>query len=127
MSEEVSKAIMKQKKLSIKYLNMCDIKTRVMYTRQRHYCSSLNRTQLKKSYRNFDIKNLIDFKKFWKTNKPICLDKRKLSSPIMFLEKKTAVTTNSEIEKTLNIYFRNFVKSLKILDCENINQFYERM
>lgn len=44
---------------------------------------------------------------------------------MILLKKDTSSIDNREIANTIRIYFTNVVKSLEILDSENINQFYE--
>ena len=44
---------------------------------------------------------------------------------MILLKKDTSAIDNREIANTIRIYFTNVVKSLEILDSENINQFYE--
>ena len=73
---------------------------------------------------NWNIKDVTDYKKFWKTSKPLLSNKTKPSNTIILLEKDKVITDNSEISKTLNSYLTNMAKSLKVPESENINRLH---
>ena len=61
-----------------------------------------------------DEKNVIDNKKFWKTVKPLLSDKSVSREKINLTENEKMLTSESETAKTLNNFFSNTVKKLKI-------------
>ena len=70
---------------------------------------------------NWNIRNIRDDKKLWKTSKPLFSNKTKPPNKIILLEKDKVITDNGEISKTLNSYLTNTAKSLKVPESENIN------
>ena len=85
---------------------------------------SLIRKRKKQFCVNWNIKDVTDYKKFWKTSKPLFSNKTKPSNTIILLEKDKVITDNSEIPKTLNSYLTNMAKSLKVPESENINRLH---
>lgn len=65
-------------------VKICTNETIMMHIRQRNYSSSLFRKWKKNQfYRNLDIKDVSDNNKFWKTIKPLFLDKTKSSNTMV--------------------------------------------
>ena len=52
------------------------------YKKHKNYCSRLYKKERRKYYDKFDLKNITDNKKFWKTIKPFLSNKNPLSSKI---------------------------------------------
>ena len=93
------------------------------YKRQINYCSRLYKKEIKTYYKNLNLKDIIDNKKFWKTIKPIFSDKAPQSNKITIVtqwEKITAskwdvISDDQNISESLNNYFFNSaVASLEI-------------
>ena len=74
-TKEISKEIMTRSRLRNKYVKTEMKKNRAIYVKQRNYCVSLLRKSKKKYYENFDGRNVMDNKLFWKTIKPSFSDK----------------------------------------------------
>ena len=113
------------------YLRLGSNEAKLTSTRQRNYYSPFTRKREKQFYRNLDIKDVIDKNTFWKTIKPLFPDRTKSSNTMILLEKDKVVTDNGEIAKRLNssleIYYKDFYKSLEIPESENIDQRYEQI
>ena len=71
MTKALCKAIMKCSELATKYHKTKSIEDYNNYKKQRNFCSKLYKKERKKFYDNFDIKNITDNKKFWKTLKSL--------------------------------------------------------
>ena len=58
---------------------------------------------------------MTDYRKFWKTVKPLFSDKIHASSKITLLENEVLVTDDKEVAEILNEYFVNITDSLGII------------
>ena len=131
------KAIMKRSKLHRKYLKNRTNEKRIIYKKQKNFCSKLYKKEQKKYDSNIELKNFTDNKKFWRTVKPLISDKGVQSSRITLVDKKEKDKTeknkngdsNNEIisddlTNTLNEYFQNAIAKLGITEysdnfCKN--------
>ena len=73
-------------------------------------------TQKNKSeyFRNLNIKELNDNKKFWKKIKPFFLDKGLETNNIILKEKNELITNSSTLANLFNNYFINIISTLKL-------------
>ena len=113
-TKQLSKKIMTRSRLCNKYLRNRNEDNRALYVKQRNYCVPLLRKSKKKYYENLDERNLMDNKLFWKTIKPSFSDKIVTRDKIHFTENGEVVKTKLETAETLNNFFENVIKSLKI-------------
>ena len=67
MNNEIHKAIMVRSRLRNKFLKEETGFIREAYNKQRNYCVKLIRESKLKYFGNFNVKNIKDNKKFWKT------------------------------------------------------------
>ena len=67
-------------------------------------------------YKNLDLKNLTDNRKFWKTVKPVFTDKVQVSQSITLIENGEMVTDDLKIAEIFNDYFANITQDLEITD-----------
>ena len=56
----------------------------------------------------------MDTKKFWKTVKPLFPNKNKIANTIILHKNNRIIKYNKEISQTLNKYFTNLTKTLKL-------------
>ena len=63
---------------------------------------------------NLDINNVTDNKKFWSTVKPFFSDKNTTGKNITLIDGDNIISTEKQVAETMNIFFSNAVKSLKI-------------
>ena len=78
------------------------------------FCVSLLRKSNRGYYENVNIKNVIDYKLFRKSVKPLLSDKSHIRDRISISEKCVILKTESETAETLNSFFTNIVKNLNI-------------
>ena len=71
MTKALRKAIMKRSELESKYFKKSTENNKLMYRKQRNFCSKLYKKERKKYYNNLDLNDIADNKKFWKTVKTI--------------------------------------------------------
>ena len=76
--------------------------------KQRNSCTNLLRKTKSEYFRNLNIKDLNDNKKFWKKIKPFCLDKGLETNNIILKEKNDLITNSL-------IYSITILSTLQIL------------
>ena len=86
---------------------------------------------LRKSKRNYDsnlhVKNISDYKKFWKTIKPLFSDKTKSTAFITLKDSNKIIESQNEVVNIFNDYFSKIVSALQIPESNNIDPQSERM
>ena len=86
---------------------------------------------LRKSKRNYDsnlhVKNISDYKKFWKTIKPLFSDKTKSTAFITLKDTNKIIESQNEVVNIFNDYFSKIVSALQISESNNIDPQSERM
>ena len=86
---------------------------------------------LRKSKRNYDsnlhVKNISDYKKFWKTIKPLFSDKTKSTAFITLKDSNKIIESQNEVVNIFNDYFSKIVSALQIPESNNIDLQSERM
>ena len=140
---------MKRLRLRDKFLNTkCDT-DRKAYNKQRNLCVILIRSEKKNFFSNFNTSDIRANKTFWKTVKPLFIDKTKTKSKITLIKKKKKKNVSEEgkeeivsekiftedqaVAEVFNKVFINIVLNLKIsadhgydndfiaTDCQVIN------
>ena len=66
------------------------------------------------NYANLDINNVTENKKFWSTVKPFFSDKSNTGKNIKLIDGDNIISTVKQVAETMNIFFSNAIKSLKI-------------
>ena len=74
MTKALRKAIMARSLLKNAYLKTRNSKNWGNYKKQRNFCTNLLKKTKKEYFRNLNIKDLNDNKKFWKKMKPFFSD-----------------------------------------------------
>ena len=112
---------MKRSELESKYFKKSTENNKLMYRKQRNFCSKLYKKERKKYYNNLDLNDIADNKKFWKTVKPFLSNKSIQTSQITLVDEDNIISEDSEVAEMLNNFFDNAVnfKDLKI----NENQY----
>ena len=95
MNKLLSRAHMKRTWLKSCYLKKRSEQNRLSYVKQRNYCVSVLRKTKKDYYANLNVKDIVDNKQFWGTEKPLFSDKTKSNAKIILVEDET-VTTQDE-------------------------------
>ena len=76
MTKELNKAFMTRSRLRNKYLKSeKSADSKIAYDKQRNYCVNLLRRTKKNYFANINISSIADNMRFWKTVKPLFLDK----------------------------------------------------
>ena len=114
MTKELSKSIMERTRLRNKFLKNPTIENKLAYTKQRNFCVSLLRKVKREYFANINEKNIIDNRKFWQTVKPFLSEKNKSKEKITLIKNDEIISDDLEVANTLNKYFSNVVKNLKI-------------
>ena len=122
MTKALKKAIMNRSRFENRYYKSKSMEDKANFKRQRNYCIRLYKRERKKYYKNLDLKNVTDNKRFWATLKPFLTDKGSKSNTICLIEEGEIISKDSEVADTLNLFFKNSVSSLLISEpSEYIN------
>ena len=113
INKTLSKEIMKRTKLRNKFLKDKPEENRNTYASQRNYCVSLLKKTKKEHFGNLNEKNVCDNKTFSKTE-PFLLDNIVSKEQITLVENNAMISEDSDAAQTLNSFFSNIVKNLKI-------------
>ena len=105
VNKPLRNAIMTRYRLENKYLKTKLFSDKDMFKKQRNYCNRLYKRERKRFYKNIDLKNITDNKKFWGTMKPFCTDKETSRNSISLIERSKIIVEDMEITETLNTYF----------------------
>ena len=114
MTKELSKSIMERTRLRNKILKNPTIENKLAYTKQRHFCVSLLRKVKREYFANINEENIIENRKFCQTVKPFLSDKNKSKEKITLIKNDEIISDDLEVANTLNKFFSNVVKNLKI-------------
>ena len=114
MTKSLKKAIMKRSQLESKYYRSKSEEDKKVYKKQKNYVSRLYKRELKRFYKNLDIKDFLDNKTFWKNVKPLFSDKMVIGKKITIVQNKEIFTKDEEVVELLNAFFRDAVDSLDI-------------
>ena len=97
---------MKRSKLRNKFLKTRNNNDKFSYNKQRNFCVSLIQKEKSKIFTNLKIKDVTNYKKFWKTIKPCFSDKSKYSERIELKENDETVMEDGKGALTLNTFFQ---------------------
>ena len=114
MNKVLSKYIMERTHLRGTFLKNPIVANKLVYTKQRNFCVSLLRKVKRDYFAKLSKKNITDNRKCWQTVKPFLSEKNKLSEEITLVKSEEVISDDVEVANTLNYYFSNVVKNLKI-------------
>ena len=120
INKQIRKEIMKRSSLRNRFLKKKTEANKILYNKQRNYCTYLIRKTKKEYYSRLHPSCLISCKKFWKTVKPLFSDKIKTSENITLIENNEIVNTSAKTAELFNSYFSNAVKLLNIVRDEKL-------
>ena len=118
INKSLKKAIMKRSSLRNIFVKNKTDTNRIVYIKQRNYCVSLLRKNIKDHYANLNEGNVADNKQFWRAVKPLLSDKVKLSEKITLVEGEEIINDDGENVEILNTFFSNAIKTLKITEYQ---------
>ena len=84
------------------------------YKYQRNFCTNLLRKTKFDYFRNLNVEDLNDNKKFWKNIKSFFSDKGLASSDIVLKEESDSITYNKKLANLFNTYFVNIADGLQL-------------
>ena len=111
---------MTRSRLRNKFLRCRSDENKKAYNEQRNHCVKLGRSAKKAHYRNLNIKDVNDNKKFWKIVKPLFSEKKNTKENITLVENNNIISSEIEIAEKLNAFFSNIVKELNIKAKEDL-------
>ena len=111
MNRVLRKATMLRSRLKNRYDESRTAEHWEAFRRQRNLCVKLFRKEKRNFYKNLNISDVTDNKKFWKTVKPILSDKGRSNSKITLIENDTIISNDKEFAETLNDYFVSITDS----------------
>ena len=114
MTKNLRKAIMRRSALQNKYFKSGLIDDCNAYKRQKNYCSRLYKKERKKYFKNLNLKDITDNKKFWKTIKPLLSNKGSQRNKITIVKEGKVISEDKNVSESLNDFFKNAVDSLDI-------------
>ena len=105
MNKFIKKAYMKRSRLNNIYVKKKTDNNRIAYVKQRNYFLSLPWKTNKDHYANLNKEDVADYKKFWRTVKPLQSDNVKSSEKITVVEGKETVNEGGKNAEILNTLF----------------------
>ena len=105
---------MQRTKLRNKFLNDPSAEDKLSYNKQRNWCVSILRKEMKKYFANLNEKDDRD-KIFWQTIKPFLSEKTKSRERITLIENENLVSDDAEAANCLDNFFFILLKILKYL------------
>ena len=85
-----------------------------LYKEQKNFCVSLLRERKRNYFKNVNMQDITDNKKFWKTIKSYFSDKGYNQNKITIVEKNSIITDEKKIATLRNAYFINITKNLDL-------------
>ena len=119
MTKTLRKAIMRRSNLENKYLKNRNPENKMVYRKQKNYCSRLYKIERKRYYSNLNLKTITDNKRFFKTMKPFLTKKGVNSGKITLIENESILSADGDVAEFLNSFSSDATKSLGI----NENQY----
>ena len=110
MTKALWKVIITRSRLKIVYLKSRNEENCINYKKQRNFCTKLLRKTKQKYFCNLNMKDLNDYKRFWKKK----FSHTKVHRLIMSYLKTKLVVDSSIIANTFNSYFINIKITLDL-------------
>ena len=104
---------MERKRLRSIFLKNPIVANKLAYTKQR-FCVSLLRKVKNEYFAEVNEKNITDNRIFWQTVKLFLSEKNKSREKITLVKNEEIISDDVEVANTLNNYFLNVIKNLKI-------------
>ena len=114
MTKALSKFIKERTRLRSTFLKNSTVANKLSYTKQINVCVSLLRKIKREYFANLNENNITDNRKFWQIVKTFLSDKNKSREKITLVKNEEIISDDGEMANSLNKYFSNIVKSLKI-------------
>ena len=118
MTKPLRKAIMVRSKLRNRYNKNRSVENEKAFKKQRNICVKLLREAKRQYYKNLDLNDLNDNRKFWKTIKPLFSGKIQSSANVTLRENDEIISNDLAVAEIFNDYFLNITSSLEIQTIE---------
>ena len=113
MTKTLSKSNTDRTRLRNNFLKNPTVANRLAYTKQKLLCITSQKSK-REYFANLNEKNITDSRNFWQTVKPFLNEKNKSREKITLVKNEEFISDDVEVANTLNNYFSNVVKNLKI-------------
>ena len=123
MNKTLSKAFMTRARLRNNYNKNPMVGNKLLYTKQKNFCTNLLKREKKKYYNDLDTKMFESNRKFWQRVKPLFSEKTMLKQSIRLNENGKIISDKKEVAEILNNYFVEAVENLEVeryLPNENV-------
>ena len=120
MTKALRKAMMHRKKLRNRYIKSRTEDNLKAFKTQRNFCVKLLRKTKSDYYRNLDLGDLADNRKFWRTVKPVFSNEVQTNSSVTLMEDGKMITEDLKIAEFFNHYFTNITESLGISEDQTL-------
>ena len=114
MTKILRKSITTCFKLRNKYNKNRTPKKQIIFKKQRNKCVKILRNVKKEYLSNLNVKDVTDSREFWSTVKPFFSDTNKTVNNIILSDNDKMLKDEKKVAKTLNDYFTNLTKKLKL-------------
>ena len=104
MTKALRKSMMRRSQLETKYYKSKLPDDKKAYKKQKNFVSRLYKKEMKFFYRNLDLKNFLDNKKFWKNIKPFFSEKGPRNKKITLVTGEKIFSEDSEFQNHLIIF-----------------------
>ena len=123
MNKTLSKAFMTIARLRNNYNKNPMGGNKLLYTKQKNFCTNLLKREKKKYYNDLDTKIFESNRKFWQRVKPLFSEKTMLKQSIRLNENDKIISNKKEVAEIQNNYFVEAVENLEVeryLPNENV-------
>ena len=103
---------MTRSRLRNKYLKEKSANSKIAYDKQRNYCVNLLRRTKKNYFASFNISSITDNNKFWKTTKPLFLDRISHKETINLVKNNTILSDEKIVADSFNNCFNKIIKKI---------------
>ena len=123
---------MRRSQLETKYLKTKTQTDLKLYKEHKDFCSKLYKSERRKYYESFDMKNLLNSKVLWKMMRVFLSDKNTVFSQISIEKNNRIISDNLDLSEEFNTFFEDAVRSLSVMpdeyylsDMENLSDLVE--
>ena len=122
MTKALRKGIMTRSRLRNKFNLKRNQSNWEKYKKQRNFCTSLLKKSKQNFFRNLNIKDLSDNKKFWKKIAPLFSNNTKTADTIILTKDDEIIRDEKKVATIFNTYFLNLTKDLKLKKASKISK-----
>ena len=120
MTKSPRKAIMRRSQLQSKYYKTKCKTDHELFKKKLNFVSKMYKKENKCFYKNLDLNNILDNKKFWKYMKPLFSDKTQFKWKVTLVNGKDIITEYHDLAETFNNVFKTAVSKLSIQDNSDL-------